>query len=300
MKQINLNIVNKDFLKSYCDSININEIKIKLENLIPKPKEVIDNLEDIVIANKKEIEGKYLNLLLNYSDDNKKKIENIFSYSSYRQNDKFMKYFKKLNIKSCPFCNNNYVYFYKKNAKTFNTIATLEHYYPKASYPHLSLSFFNLIPSCSTCNSKFKGKIKHVGEILHPYYEDFDSKAKFSISVDKLPANKDIELEINLESNDARCKQSIDRFQLDKIYKQHNDIAKEIWNKAQVYNESRIEELYDNFYKDLGYSKEDVKNMVFCNYLQKDDIYKRNHSKLTQDILEQFKIKISTKEESEY
>ena len=30
--------------------------------------------------------------------------------------------------------------------------------------------------------------------------------------------------------------------------------------------------------------------MVFCNYLHKDDIHKRNHTKLTQDILKQFDI----------
>ena len=291
MKQIDLTIVNGNFLKSYCDCIDISEIKNELQHLMPKPQEIIDNLENIIIADINNIKTKYLNLLNYYSKEERKKIENIFNYSSYRQNDKFMEYFKKLNIKSCPFCNNNYVYFYKKDAKKFNTIATLEHYYPKVTYPHLSLSFFNLIPSCSTCNSKFKGSKKHVGKILHPYYEDFDSNAKFSVSVDKLAVDKDIELEINLKSNDDRCKQSIDRFQLDKIYKQHNDIAKEIWNKAQVYNESRIEELYDNFYKVLGYPKEDVKNMVFCNYLHKDDIHKRNHSKLTQDILEQFRIK---------
>ncbi len=297
MKQINLSVVNEDFLKSYCASININEIKIKLEKSIYKPEEVIDNLEDIIAANITDIKTKYLDLLDTYTYKEKKEIENIFSYSSYRKNDKFMEHFKKLNIKSCPFCNNNYVYFYKKDAKKINTITTLEHYYPKAGYPHLSLSFFNLIPSCSTCNSKFKGKTKHIGEIIHPYYEDFDSKAKFSVSVDTLPVNKDIELEINLESNDYRCKQSINRFQLDKIYKQHNDIAKEIWNKAQVYNKTRIEELYNSFYKNLGYSKEDVKNMIFCNYLHENQIHKRNHSKLTQDILEQFGINIRAKKE---
>ena len=169
----------------------------------------------------------------------------------------------------------------------------IDHFYPKAKYPHLSLSFYNLIPSCSTCNSKFKGNATHEGNILHPYYEDFNKKAKFSVSVDSMPADKNIELEVNLnvcDKTDEKCKKSIERFQLDKIYKQHNDIAKEIWNKAQVYNESRIDELYESFYKGLDYSKEDVKNMVFCNYLHKDDIHKRNHTKLTQDILKQFDI----------
>jgi hypothetical protein len=297
MKQIDLSIVNEAFLKSYLESIDVKKIELSLKKLRPqsKFKNLVDNIENIIKANFHEIQTKYLGLLNNCSAKEKKKIENIFNYSGYRIKPKFMEHFKKLNIKSCPFCNNNYVYFYKEGAKKFNTIATLEHYYPKSKYPHLSLSFYNLIPSCSICNSKFKGSDKvHVGNILHPYFEDFNEKAQFSISVDSLPINKTVELKVNLkvnDTNDERCKKSIERFQLDKIYKQHNDIAKEIWNKAQVYNESRIEELYKSFYKDLGYSKEDVKNMVFCNYLHKDDIHKRNHSKLTQDILKQFGIK---------
>jgi len=288
MNKIDLSIVDKTFLQSYLDSIDVNKIKTSLCDT--KYRIIVNNLKEIITTNNLSKYIKIWNYF--YSKKEKKEIEEAFDYSTHRQDEKFMEHFKKLNIKSCPFCNNNYVYFYKEDAGKLNTLATLEHYYPKAKYPHLSLSFYNLIPSCNICNSKFKGRDEiHVGNILHPYFEDFNDKAQFSISVDSLPINKTVELEVNLKSNDERCKKSIERFQLDKIYKQHNDIAKEIWNKAQVYNESRIEELYKSFYKDLGYSKEDVKNMVFCNYLHKDDIHKRNHSKLTQDILKQFGIK---------
>lgn len=283
MKQIDLSIVNKAFLDSYLKSIDVNKIKSALYDI--KYKNIIDNLKDIITTNDL---AKYSNFCDAYSPSEKKEIKKAFDYARHRQKPDFMEHFKKLNIKSCPFCNNNYIYFYEKEAGKYNTLATLEHYYPKSKYPHLSLSFYNLIPSCNTCNSKFKGNETHEGKILHPYFEDFNDKAKFSVSVDSLPASKTIELEVNLKSNDERCNTSIERFQLDKIYKQHNDIAKEIWNKAQVYNESQIEELYNSFYKNLGYSKEDVKNMIFCNYLHKDDIHKRNHSKLTQDILKQF------------
>lgn len=282
MKKVDLSSLD---LKSYYKSIDIDKIKNALFDI--KYKIIVDNLEDIITTNDL---SKYLNLCDDFLAD-VKKIENIFNYSAYRQKDKFMEHFKKLNVKSCPFCNNNYVYFYKEGAKKFNTLATLEHYYPKAKYPHLSLSFYNLIPSCSTCNSKFKGNTTHEGNILHPYFDDFNDKANFSVSVASFPINKNIDLEVNLKSNDEKCKKSIERFQLEKIYKQHNDIAKEIWNKAQYYNESRIDELYDEFYQKLGYTKEDIKNMVFCNYLHKEDINKRNHSKLTQDILKQFEIK---------
>lgn len=287
MKQIDLTIVNDTFLNGYIDSIAVNDIKSRLTALgLPILDSIISNLKDILSADVKMIESDYLNLLDGLIDkDERKKVENAFDYSGHRSKETFMQNFQKLKIKSCPFCNNNYVYYFQ-NGK--NTIATLEHYYPKSKYPHLSLSFYNLIPSCYVCNSKFKGGEKHVGNVLHPYIEDFDHEATFTIDVDSLPARKNIQLNVCLKSDNPRCKNSIDRFKLDKIYAEHSDIATEIWNKAQIYNEDRIKELYNSFYKQLGYSEEDVKNFVFCNYLSQNDINKRNHAKLTQDILKQF------------
>lgn len=289
MKKIDLSSIN---INDYLNDININTIEQSLKSLRPRTKyqNIIDNLKEIIKAELPIIESQFKSFSQPLSKKEKKKVENIFNYSGYRTKANFMGHFKKLGIKSCPFCNNNYIYFYEKNAGQYNTLATLEHYYPKAKYPHLSLSFYNLIPSCSTCNSKFKGNDTHEGNILHPYYENFDDKAKFSVSVDSLPVHKSIELSVKLNSNDDRCNKSIDRFQLDKIYTQHSDIAQEIWNKAQAYNEDRIKELYNSFYKQLGYSEEDIKNFVFCNYLNQKDINKRNHSKLTQDILKQFNL----------
>jgi len=289
MKQIDLSIVDDAFLESYYKSINVVNIKSKLSD--PRYKLIIDNLEDIIKT--KDLRN-YLKLgNYCYSIEEKKEILDAFDYKNHRQKKPiFMGHFKKLNIKSCPFCNNNYIYFYDENEnKKFNTLATLEHYYPKADYPHLSLSFYNLIPSCSVCNSKFKGKKELEGKIAHPYFDDFDNNAEFLVRVDSLGIKKDIDLGIQMKSYNKKCDASIKRFQLDKIYRQHSDIAKEIWNKAQLYNESRIEELHKEFYAKLGYTKEDVKNMLFCNYLDRNDINRRNHSKLTQDILKQWGLK---------
>ncbi|MFT5836010.1 MAG: hypothetical protein ACI9RG_000904 [Sulfurimonas sp.] len=285
MKKIDLSSLN---IQSYFDSIDINKIKDTLSD--NKYTRITDRLELLIKADADTIK-KYLNIANYYTREEKKEIEKAFNYKAHRKKETFMEHFKKLNIKSCPFCNNNYIYFYKEDASDeYNTLATLEHYYPKAKYPHLSLSFYNLIPCCSICNSKFGGTDKHIGKINHPYRDNFDSNATFKVSVNSAFIQKDEDLNINLTSTNNRCKKSIDRFQLKEIYSQHTDIAKEIWNKAQVYNESRIEELHKEFYSSLGYTKEDVKNLIFCNYLKKEDINKRNHAKLTQDILKQFNI----------
>ena len=152
MTKIDISSLNID---EYYNSIDTNKIKNELQTYKPKKfKKIIDNLENIIKADIPNIENLYLSYCSNFTKKEKKFIENTFNYSYNRNsNKKFMEHFKKLNIKSCPFCNNNHVYFYKQGVGKVNTLATLEHYYPKAQYPHLSLSFYNLIPSCSACKS---------------------------------------------------------------------------------------------------------------------------------------------------
>ncbi len=283
MKKIDLSIVNDDFLQSYLNSIDLTSIRDSLELLEVS---FLNELEEIIIADVNKIEEYKENITFD-SIEQKKEIKKAFNYAWHRQQDNFMEHFKKLNIKSCPFCNNNYIYFYN-DENPRKTIATLEHFYPKSKYPHLSLSFYNLIPSCYICNSKFKGNEEHEGKIIHPYRDDFSENSEFYIKPRSF--ENELEFDIDLKTYDDKSKMSVDRFKLNEIYKEHNDIAKEIWHKSQYYNDSRIEELYNEFYKDMGYTKEDVKNMIFCNYLKKDDINKRNHSKLTQDILKQFRM----------
>lgn len=289
MKKIDLEIVDDDFLDSYYNSIDSTRILSELNALTPSTKyrHLIDNFKNIVKASLDDIENKYLNTLSHLTNDERKIVKNIFDYTGHRKKQDFIGHFKKLNIKSCPFCNNNYVYFYnsKKGSRTFNTIATIEHYYPKAEYPHLSLSFYNLIPCCNVCNTKFKGSKKHVGNIHHPYRDDFDLHSKFRVTLESLE-----KLNVELKTDNEKCKNSIDRFQLKKVYQQHSDIAKFIWDKAHYYNDSRIDELHKDFFEKLGYSRDGVKNLVYANYLENTDINKNNHSKLTQDILKQFKL----------
>lgn len=72
--------------------------------------------------------------------------------------------------KVCPYCQQAVAVAIQsaKSGKSFRP--TLDHFYPKSNYPYLSLSLYNLVPSCHTCNSSLKGQIDFaVTEHLHPY-----------------------------------------------------------------------------------------------------------------------------------
>jgi hypothetical protein len=57
------------------------------------------------------------------------------------------------------------------------TVSTLDHYLPKSEFPVFSVTPNNLVPACTWCQTE---KLEYYpqtrgGQILHPYFDDFDS-----------------------------------------------------------------------------------------------------------------------------
>ena len=89
------------------------------------------------------------------------------------------------NVKVCPYCNADRIYslMIEKNGELVPSRSALDHYYAKEQYPYLACSLYNLVPSCTRCNSPFKHTYenKPSGDRLsHPYRDDFDSELRFS------------------------------------------------------------------------------------------------------------------------
>ncbi|XOB61764.1 hypothetical protein ACMC56_14370 [Campylobacterota bacterium DY0563] len=198
-----------------------------------------------------------------------------------------------LDIQLCPFCNREYIFrFEDRKSEKARIISTLDHYYDKDTYPFLAVSFYNLIPYCHICNSKFKHsknfyEIKH----LHPYEDDFNKKATFHLKLKDSTFyydKKGFNLELKVNSNDDELtKNTISTFRLDELYKNHKDIALELIQKAQVYNKSYIYELFQKYEGTLFKNREDVLRHITGGYVEDKDINKRPLSKLIKDISEE-------------
>ena len=61
--------------------------------------------------------------------------------------------FKKMEIKTCPYCEHEFIDIVLKEGRERRTME-FDHFYPKGDdeYPGLAMCFFNLIPSCKPCN----------------------------------------------------------------------------------------------------------------------------------------------------
>ncbi|MDX9814187.1 MAG: hypothetical protein RBS91_05945 [Sulfurimonadaceae bacterium] len=199
-----------------------------------------------------------------------------------------------LDLKVCPFCNREYIFRFEDTVKKeARVIASLDHYYDKNNYPYLAVSIYNLIPSCTICNSKFKhSKNFYHEKHLHPYEDDFNKKVKFSYVLKpidkKVPIFSKERININLKKLETNIKidNTIKTFRLQELYNEHKDIVLELIQKSQIYNETYIDELFERYSGTLFSTREELMRLITCGYISDEDINKRPLSKLIKDISE--------------
>jgi hypothetical protein len=186
-------------------------------------------------------------------------------------------------VKVCPYCNRNFVVNFDKG-----TTVELDHFFPKNNYPYLAISLFNLIPSCHTCNHK-KGtqKLK-----IYPYKESISDYIKFSHKITKLPFSEDnLELLTTKSKNTKKVRKKINNYEnilhISSLYENHKDIILELIQKAEIYNESYIDELFNRYEGRLFKNREDLMRLITCGYITDEEIHKRPLSKLIKDISEE-------------
>ncbi|MGX4685859.1 hypothetical protein JNUCC83_03045 [Vagococcus sp. JNUCC 83] len=88
----------------------------------------------------------------------------------------------------CPYCNSQFIYTYfkEKGEKKGKVRPQIDHLFPKSVYPFLSVSIFNLIPSCSQCNSSIKGdnEVK-LSNVINLFTESIQDEYHFYIKSKK-------------------------------------------------------------------------------------------------------------------
>lgn len=222
-------------------------------------------------------------------------LESVFDYDGQISHSKSKSYWlaERIGHNTCTYCNRQYTLTISgKNDEQRITRPAFDHWFPKSLFPLLSLNIYNLIPSCTVCNSGAKGDtIFHIGKFVHPYLQsDDDPKFKFVPQVSDTIVNS---WHVVL-SRDATANPEVDNtikaFALDRIYDVHGSLeVKEIMEFAQAYNDTYLRGIYDKMKKDLqfvGYSQEEVYRMLFGTEAIASQFLDRPLSKLKHDILE--------------
>ena len=210
------------------------------------------------------------------------------------------------NISVCPYCNRNYINSTYKilhcnncnqdllvidgtekecsgcnqeingPTKVLNT-AQLDHFFPKDSYPLFAVSFYNLIPSCYSCN--------HVKSNRDLEYSPYDTSFPFDdVKFTYIPKSVD-KIEIKINSDDSAFKNGIRILGIEELYQSHVDVVYELIWKKEVYTDSYREGLSEILNQtNLELSKAEVNRFITGHYTDKDNYGKRPLSKMVTDI----------------
>lgn len=216
----------------------------------------------------------------------------------------FPKYVKKMGIKSCVYCNAQYVVAAKKGGtgggKSFRSTYTIDHFLPKSDYPYLATSFFNLYPACSTCN-QMKGRKDPKFELYVKPTEPVALRNPFVFRLDKHSfvkysmSGRAEDLVVKFESRNGLPIGAVNAteyekyFHVEKLYANYCDIVEEVIWKYRMYNKAGRKALMDGFAEVLPHNS-DWNRFILGNYDQEKDILKRPLAKLVQDVAKQLGI----------
>lgn len=189
-------------------------------------------------------------------------------------------------LEVCPYCNISYTYNRENNAT-----AQLDHFFPESEYPMFSICFYNLIPSCPSCNRLKSNKLV---EFASPYKKDaFQTMGiKWCFSgraVDQSQKALEKMIKLKVYSPEADERNNIKEFQLEAAYEHHRDYASEMIRKAEIYLNKDTQKLLMSVMNYGGnniLTSQEIERIYFSNYLQEEKIGKRSLAKMAKDIFE--------------
>lgn len=218
----------------------------------------------------------------------------VFDYGLIKEKIAY-KVAKLKDVNTCTYCNRQYTFTIgrkKTGGKTVSKIKPqFDHWFAHKQYPLLSLSFFNLIPCCSVCNSSVKGSIHYsLKTHVHPYLSSsFDPNFTFlSTLVYDQTHNKDRWSVILKRNAHSLEDETIKALCLDDVYDKHGELeVKDIMDFKLKNNPTYLRNLFATTCLDMTgvYTQADVYRMLFGVEADIDKTLNRPFSKLKRDIL---------------
>ncbi len=219
-------------------------------------------------------------------------LKKVFSYSNFNRNKKeynLHELSENVAIKYCPYCNRQSTI----NVRANSIKPDFDHYFPQNKYPLLGLSFYNLIPSCTICNSRMKiGQVFRLKKFIHPYIDNSLNSFRFTYKYDLNSTNG---LLVKIRKPNAipipkKVTNTLTKFKILEIYNAHTDEVLDLIKIKQLYSDRYLKILASKTYKELHVSHEELYRLAFGVYYNEDDFSKRPFSKLKKDILAELNI----------
>lgn len=171
------------------------------------------------------------------------RVRKLFDYDSFARKSGDWNAYKLVQahgLRLCPYCQLAHVNFHLEDGgKRFSMRPPLDHFYPRARYPLLAVSAFNLIPSCWQCNSSVKSENDPLSRKLpHPIEAD----ANISFRLEKYSRFTEIKnpdgIEVCVEGESRDWQSFVSFFRLSDRYK---------WYSCEIFDLYRRHARYMDF-----------------------------------------------------
>lgn len=226
-------------------------------------------------------------------------IQDSFDYAAFSSSEKPYEILKELGVDVCPYCNRQFVNTFTSDDG--KTRATLDHFYAKSDYPYLALSFYNLVPSCYSCNCSLKGKKEFsLGKNINPFHSSFEKVVSFTINYNKTKGSKAYIAEfyanpdymkigfkelVNKTTKAYKCAdRNIKTFKLEELYNLHKDFVLRLLQQDVIYNKSGYATTLKNKYSKIFNDEDEVLKTLIGYYADHKEFNKSPFSRLIRDI----------------
>lgn len=288
----------KDIVSEILTSTPVRLLEIQKEYIQSiNKKSTLSEYEDYLKAKDKKKRSKIENKLINRFNPTNKKLIEIFNYDHYISSKKTRSYAlaKVVGRNTCTYCNRLYTFtVIQKDAKTRRvndktriTRPQFDHWFPKKKYPLFGLSFYNLIPSCSVCNSSVKSDESFLLTThIHPYIEERDQKYRFSYDLEPDGSPKVI-----LHTHGDKAKRTAKDLKILEIYTEHSEYElKDILELRFKYSDNYLDVLFNDTFNLGEVDKKDAYRILFGVEIDPNEFHKRPFSKFKYDILKELKV----------
>jgi hypothetical protein len=214
--------------------------------------------------------------------------DDLFNYTNFRN----LQFCRELMLKAgyqdvtCPYCNDNRINIIDISSEEDKDIILrayfdLDHFFSKSQNPFFAISFYNLIPSCHSCNSTEKGNlIFNLHTHTNPYFKSFNENYLFEINQDStiFGATDVIHLNYIGESQD---------------YNKRDFKLQERYQKIHLNTVNTFIKHYLNYqhYRECGQFYQGYTDILLENVpINENEILKKTTGKMYRDVLNQIDI----------
>lgn len=267
---------------------------------------VVDAYEDLLLLKPDQFQTTYekhfkkwdniLSKKVAYGDKEKEFYKHLIDCMGYAQirSGMMRQYMKEQRIKTCVYCNAQYAItteeFEENGVRKRIGTYQFDHRMPKSVFPFLSTSYYNLQPSCPTCN-----QTKLARTALFSLYTDKKEELdvfRFELTPDKTVVSyvaddmDKLEVKLKCDSIPSILDNHQELFHIDLIYAEHIDVVKRIIVTLQANSDYYRQSLSESVGRLFPNGVEDPKYFFFGYYMKKENVHLQPLSKLVQDVVE--------------